>query len=323
MIYTDGTIAIKAGSPIVTGTGTQWKKNIHGVAPGQLISIENGAAPVSMMIRAVNSDTELVLSFNAPVTLSGAKYSIATTVPDTISDAARTMSANQGYIVYFLQAMQQWMTDTGKVEIELPNGQKVTLDSIKALNEAIKKIDEKVDNIKIPEIKDASKEQKGVIQLTDVTGLSETLVLDQKSVTKYLESKFNNNDLTGVIGDSEKKAVHQKGLKSIIGGLPLIGTGTRRVGETVNRQLGVTYINDSQSSMFVIVMLQTTNPNSNIITRMRVAGLPASNFYVGTKGTDAENLAEVTHAQLVLPGESYVITSSANSKIISCVEIKI
>ena len=137
MIYTDGTIAINAGSPIVTGTGTQWKKNIHGVAPGQLISIENGTAPVSMMIRAVNSDTELVLSFNAPVTLSGAKYSIATTVPDTISDAARTMSANQGYIVYFLQAMQQWMTDTGQVEIELPNGQKVTLDSIKVVKDAI------------------------------------------------------------------------------------------------------------------------------------------------------------------------------------------
>ncbi|WP_225875358.1 hypothetical protein [Morganella morganii] len=137
MIYTDGTIAINAGSPIVTGTGTQWKKNIHGVAPGQLISIENGIAPVSMMIRAVNSDTELVLSFNAPVTLSGAKYSIATTVPDTISDAARTMSANQGYIVYFLQAMQQWMTDTGQVEIELPNGQKVTLDSIKVVKDAI------------------------------------------------------------------------------------------------------------------------------------------------------------------------------------------
>ncbi|HIH5556246.1 TPA: hypothetical protein ACYR7K_003670 [Morganella morganii] len=133
MIYTDGTIAIKAGSPIVTGTGTQWKKNIHGVAPGQLISIENGSSPVSMMIRAVNSDTELVLSFNAPVTLSGAKYSIATTVPDTISDAARTMSANQGYIVYFLQAMQQWMTDTGQVEIELPNGQKVTLEDVKGL----------------------------------------------------------------------------------------------------------------------------------------------------------------------------------------------
>ena len=100
MIYTDGTVAIKAGSPIVTGTGTV-EKNIHGVAPGQLISIENGTTPVSMMIRAVNSDSELALSFNALATLSGAKYSIATTVPDTISDAARTMSANQGYIVYF------------------------------------------------------------------------------------------------------------------------------------------------------------------------------------------------------------------------------
>lgn len=173
MIYTDGTIAIKAGSPIVTGTGTQWKKNIHGVAPGQLISIENGTAPISMMIRAVNSDTELVLSFNAPITLSGAKYSIATTVPDTISDAARTMSANQGYIVYFLRAMQQWMTDTGQVEIELPNGQKVTLEDLKGLasrewvNSFIKKdsnsnIDFAAMTCTLHSEKDGSKMQMGI-----------------------------------------------------------------------------------------------------------------------------------------------------------------
>lgn len=184
MIYTDGTIAIKAGSPVVTGTGTQWKKNIHGVAPGQLISIDNGTAPVSMMIRAVNSDTELVLSFNAPVTLSGAKYSIATTVPDTISDAARTMSANQGYIVYFLQAMQQWMTDTGQVEIELPNGQKVTLDSIKALSEAISKIPKVVQE----------------------TGESKTDVMSQKAVKDWVNNSTiltnfrpkQGGDLSGV-----------------------------------------------------------------------------------------------------------------------------
>ncbi|WP_025155065.1 hypothetical protein [Morganella morganii] len=200
MIYTDGTIAIKAGSPIVTGTGTQWKKNIHGVAPGQLISIENGTAPVSMMIRAVNSDTELVLAFNAPVTLSGAKYSIATTVPDGISDAARTMSANQGYIVYFLQAMQQWMTDTGQVEIELPNGQKVTLDSIKALNEAIKKIDEKVDNIKIPEPKDATTTQKGIVQLSASVGASTTKVPHEKAVSDALSKKANTDALGSAAG---------------------------------------------------------------------------------------------------------------------------
>ncbi|HHK9512106.1 TPA: hypothetical protein ACQZHH_003372 [Morganella morganii] len=186
MIYTDGTIAIKAGSPIVTGTGTQWKKNIHGVAPGQLISIENGTAPVSMMIRAVNSDTELVLSFSAPVTLSGAKYSIATTVPDTISDAARTMSANQGYIVYFLQAMQQWMTDTGQVEIELPNGQRVTLDSIKALNDAISKIPKVVQG----------------------AGDSKTDVMSQKAVKDwiayYLFGQTGNSVVNGLYAPDKK-----------------------------------------------------------------------------------------------------------------------
>ncbi|MGJ7252834.1 hypothetical protein ABM033_02970 [Morganella morganii] len=217
MIYTDGTIAIKAGSPIVTGTGTQWKKNIHGVAPGQLISIENGAAPVSMMIRAVNSDTELVLSFNAPVTRSGAKYSIATTVPDTISDAARTMSANQGYIVYFLQAMQQWMTDTGQVEIELPNGQKVTLDSIKALNDAISKIpkvvqgpgDSKTDvmsqdgtvkAINAAKPGDATTAAKGVVQLSASVGTSTTKTPHEKAISDALGKKVNISD----IGDAAK-----------------------------------------------------------------------------------------------------------------------
>ena len=185
MIYTDGTIAIKAGSPIVTGTGTQWKKNIHGVAPGQLISIENGTAPVSMMIRAINSDTELVLSFNAPVTLSGAKYSIATTVPDTISDAARTMSANQGYIVYFLQAMQQWMTDTGQVEIELPNGQKVTLDSIKALNEAINKIPKVVQE----------------------PGNSKTDVMSQEAVISWVSNFAGQDGDSGVLYSKDKKKI--------------------------------------------------------------------------------------------------------------------
>ena len=221
MIYTDGTIAINAGSPIVTGTGTQWKKNIHGVAPGQLISIENGTAPVSMMIRAVNSDTELVLSFNAPVTLSGAKYSIATTVPDTISDAARTMSANQGYIVYFLQAMQQWMTDTGQVEIELPNGQKVTLDSIKAMNEAISKIpkvvqgtgDSKTDvisqdgtvkAINAAKPGDASVTQKGIVQLSASVGTSTTKVPHEKAVSDALSKKVNTESL----GNSSAKNVY-------------------------------------------------------------------------------------------------------------------
>lgn len=224
MIYTDGTIAIKAGSPIITGTGTQWKKNIHGVAPGQMISIENGANPVNMMVRAVNSDTELVLSFNAPVTLSGAKYSVATTVPDTISDAARTMSANQGYIVYFLQAMQQWMTDTGQIEIELPNGQKVTLDSIKALNEAISKIpkvvqepgesetavmSQKATGTAIANAKpgDASVTKKGVVQLSSSVGTSTTTAPHGKAVSDALGKKADTSKLGTAAGKDAGMAI--------------------------------------------------------------------------------------------------------------------
>lgn len=103
--------------------------------------------------------------------------------------------------------------------------------------------------------------------------------------------------------------------------LPLIGSGSRRGGVTSERQLGVTYINDKPYSIMVTVMLQSTSRDSNLITRMRINDTPASNFYIGTRGSDMDILAEATHSQLILPRERYVITSSPNSKIVSWVEI--
>ncbi|WP_250149021.1 gp53-like domain-containing protein [Morganella morganii] len=286
MIYTDGTIAIKAGSPIVTGTGTQWKKNIHGVAPGQLISIENGTTPVSMMIRAVNSDTELVLAFNAPVTLSGAKYSIATTVPETISDAARTMSANQGYIVYFLQAMQQWMTDTGQVEIELPNGQKVTLDSIKALNDAISKIPKVVQG----------------------TGTSKTDVMSQDAVTKLADKKFDktggkitaggraieievaaNNAAYIQITDTLGNILHQMGKRDASNDLFLSNVSER--GNLVVKGDGVRFNGNllgfncealTSSAGYITIPTFTNGVKRNLILQWRFVSVPDS-----TSGTMA------------------------------------
>ncbi|MEM8365886.1 hypothetical protein Q4R88_14060 [Morganella morganii] len=286
MIYTDGTIAINAGSPIVTGTGTQWKKNIHGVAPGQLISIENGTAPVSMMIRAVNSDTELVLSFNAPVTLSGAKYSIATTVPDTISDAARTMSANQGYIVYFLQAMQQWMTDTGQVEIELPNGQKVTLDSIKALNEAIKSINDKVDAIKIP---DATTDQKGLVQLSASVGTSTTKVPHEGAINTALSKKLNQSggDIEGAL----------RIIKGNWAGINMKSSTTEHemVFEFDNStpDMPYVYVKDGDGNVVMRVNFpRVKNGNlavaENVMTELQITSLPGYNYkpgYFGLPGT--------------------------------------
>ncbi|WP_244967946.1 phage tail protein [Xenorhabdus budapestensis] len=89
------------------------------------------------MIQAVNSDTELVLADKATVTLNNATYQIQTTVPNSISDGVRHMCAINSNIIQFLQNMDQWMTQNGTVAVTLPNGQTVSLQSVKAMNEAI------------------------------------------------------------------------------------------------------------------------------------------------------------------------------------------
>ncbi|MGJ0639045.1 hypothetical protein [Xenorhabdus bovienii] len=136
MIYSDGTTNLVSGSAIVRGTGTRWKSNINGIAAGQIISIQSGNTVIQNVIQSVNSDTELVLAFAPSINLNNAKYVISTTVPDTVSDGVRHMCAINAYIILFLQNMDRWMSENGKVDVEMPNGQKVTLDSIRALQTA-------------------------------------------------------------------------------------------------------------------------------------------------------------------------------------------
>ncbi|MDC9624083.1 hypothetical protein PSI22_21250, partial [Xenorhabdus sp. XENO-7] len=69
--------------------------------------------------------------------LNKAKYVISTTVPDTVSDGVRHMCAINAAIILFLQNMDRWMSENGKVDVEMPSGQKVTLDSIRALQAAV------------------------------------------------------------------------------------------------------------------------------------------------------------------------------------------
>ncbi|MGJ0580967.1 hypothetical protein ACR71G_23810, partial [Xenorhabdus bovienii] len=110
---------------------------------GQIISIQSGNTVIQNVIQSVNSDTELVLAFAPSVSFSNAKYVISTTVPDTVSDGVRHMCAINAAIILFLQNMDRWMSENGKVEVEMPNGQKVTLDSIRALQAAMEgKLDE-------------------------------------------------------------------------------------------------------------------------------------------------------------------------------------
>ncbi|PHM75121.1 hypothetical protein [Xenorhabdus kozodoii] len=137
MIYTQGTISTVSGSAIVRGTGTQFKSNLNGVAPAQLILIQSTSGNLLHMIQAVNSDTELVLADTVKTTLNNVKYQIQTTVPNSISDGVRHMCAINSNVIQFLQNMDKWMTQNDTVDVTLPNGQTVSLQSIRALQAAM------------------------------------------------------------------------------------------------------------------------------------------------------------------------------------------
>ncbi|HGN0305612.1 TPA: hypothetical protein ACKRPP_000770 [Proteus mirabilis] len=133
MIYTTGTVSTVSGSAIVSGTGTKWTVNNPAIRSGTIILIKNGNMNYPYMVDRVNSDTELVISQPATFTAKNTSYSINLTEPNTYSDANNRMTAIASDTTYFLRAMDQWMMNNGVVTVELPNGQKVTLDSIKKM----------------------------------------------------------------------------------------------------------------------------------------------------------------------------------------------
>ncbi|HEK3190408.1 TPA: hypothetical protein SMV41_000398 [Proteus mirabilis] len=145
MIYTTGTVSTVSGSAIVKGTGTKFKNNNPAINIGMTILIKSGNTNIPYMIKSVNSDTELVLAQPALATATNTTFSIHITEPDNNSDAARTMVAINAYTQYFLDAMNAWMSETGQTKIEMPNGEVITLDSIKKMQEDIQnKVDKSV-----------------------------------------------------------------------------------------------------------------------------------------------------------------------------------
>ena len=133
MIYTTGTVSTVSGSAIVSGTGTKWTVNNPAIRSGTIILIKNGNMNYPYMVDRVNSDTELVISQPATFTVKNTSYSINLIEPNSYSDANNRMTAIASDTTYFLRAMDQWMMNNGVVTVELSNGQKVTLDSIKKM----------------------------------------------------------------------------------------------------------------------------------------------------------------------------------------------
>lgn len=198
MIYSDGTITTVSGSCIVKGTGTKWNSNNPLVSPGMLMLIKNGDVNYPYMILAVNSDTELTLADKPTFSATETTYSINLTEPNNNSDAARALVAANTYILYFLQNMDLWMGDNGVVEITLPSGKTVKLESINALQELV---EGKADTKSVEEI------EKSLKVKADVSSIEE--------ISQKVDKKFDKNNVAEELGSATDKVMSQKACSGI------------------------------------------------------------------------------------------------------------
>ncbi|HCT9261333.1 TPA: hypothetical protein OUB99_002923 [Proteus mirabilis] len=246
MIYTTGTVSTVSGSAIVSGTGTKWTVNNPAIRSGTIILIKNGNANFIYMVDRVNSDTELVISQPATFTVKNTSYSINLTEPNSYSDANNRMTAIASDTTYFLRAMDQWMMNNGVVTVELSNGQKVTLDSIKKMQGDISnKADLTKQSIQtfngiieaIPSIW-AKKSQNNWVGLVADEGRRyiaskgegdpyhfKIFIPEKKEGTMMLVGDYGLGAFNGYIKDSEIANPHVTKFFSISGGSETLGWG--------------------------------------------------------------------------------------------------
>ncbi|HGJ5899920.1 hypothetical protein, partial [Arsenophonus apicola] len=213
MIYNTGTITTVSGSSIVKGTGTKWNSNNPLVSPGMLMLIKNGDINYPYMILAVNSDTELTLADKPTFSATDTTYTINLTEPNNNSDAARALVAANTYILYFLQNMDTWMGDNGVVELTLPSGKTVKLESIKALQELV---ESKADVSSVTEIEKSLKEKADVSSVTELGKKLDTkydksggqLTGDVQLNTGKIKAKNANNVTDHVFQDKNGTLMH-------------------------------------------------------------------------------------------------------------------
>ncbi|WP_310513141.1 hypothetical protein [Arsenophonus sp.] len=183
------------GSTIVKGAGTKWNSNNPLVSPGMLMLVKNGDINYPYMIKAVNSDTELVLSEEATFSATDTTYTINLTELNNNSDAARALVAANTYILYFLQNMDTWMGDNGVVELTLPSGKTVKLESIKALQELV---EGKADTNSVEEVKES------------LRGKADANIVEE--ISESVADKFDKNNVAQEVGSATDKVMSQKAL---------------------------------------------------------------------------------------------------------------
>lgn len=293
MIYNTGTITTVSGSSIVKGTGTKWNSNNPLISPGMLMLIKNGDINYPYMIKAVNSDNELVLAETATFSATNTTYTINLTEPNNNSDAARALVAANTYIIYFLQNMDTWMGDNGVVELTLPSGKTVKLESIKALQELVIG---KADVSSVEEIKTALESKADT---KSVTIISEKLDSNIIEVNEKLDKKYDKSggeingrvDIKSTVGTfiNDDQIVTQK---------QMFGVEQKWADVTTSRAKRTDYKNDTGKP--IVVYIETKNAGSGensfsygiIVSGMRVA-------YRWVRGND-----EVSSLSAIVPPDA-------------------
>ncbi|MGA6086323.1 MULTISPECIES: hypothetical protein [unclassified Providencia] len=141
-MYNIGTVTTTANSPKITGTGTRWKDNTTLISVGQVVLIENGSNLLINSIYSIESNTALTLAFPVSAKLTNAKYIILTTMIDSISDGVNKATAQVIASEVYTEILNQWMTDQGTIDVELPTGQKIKLRTVAEMD---KQLDGKFD----------------------------------------------------------------------------------------------------------------------------------------------------------------------------------
>ncbi|WP_272694925.1 phage tail fiber protein [Providencia sp. PROV144] len=127
MIYEIGTISTKANDPKITGKNTLWKNSVTKVSVGQIILIQSGNTIYQNSIRSVESDTQMTLSFPAPVALTDVKYVISITMIGSVSDGVNKATAMVTESYQLMMILNRLMTESGVIKVVLPDGTEMQL----------------------------------------------------------------------------------------------------------------------------------------------------------------------------------------------------
>lgn len=131
--YRTGAVSLTTGSNIVTGTGTDWKKNINGIGQGQALV----ANKTRVEIMYVDSDTQIRLAEPWNESAYSGTYHIETAFAGTTGDSARQVMAALFLWKQMGVDWDEWLTsEAATVEVTNVFGEKVTIPTWKALSGA-------------------------------------------------------------------------------------------------------------------------------------------------------------------------------------------